>query len=65
MELLQPDPAAPLAPHIRVGQDSRGSCCWEVVDGDLVVRTVTMTRARQLLAERWSLHDELQLGEGQ
>jgi hypothetical protein len=51
MDLLQPDPAAPLAPHIRVGQDSRGSCCWEVVDGDLVVQAATLREARQILAD--------------
>lgn len=63
MDLQQPDPAMPLAPYIRVGQDRRGGCCWEVVDGDLVVRTVSMPRARRILAERWAKCDEVRTGE--
>jgi hypothetical protein len=57
------DPSEAIA-YIRVGQDDRGSCCWEVVDGDLVVRTVSMSRARQILADRWAKCDESSTGEG-
>jgi hypothetical protein len=63
MNLQQPDPAMPLAPYIRVGEDRRGGCCWEVVAGDVVVQAATLKEAQRILAERWAKGDEMQTGE--
>jgi hypothetical protein len=64
MNLQQPDPAMPLAPYIRVGEDRRGGCCWEVVAGDVVAQAATLKEARRILAERWAKCDESSTGGG-
>jgi hypothetical protein len=51
-------------PHIRVGQDERGSCCWEVVNGQEVCQAATLREAQRILAERWEVCDKSSTGEG-
>jgi hypothetical protein len=59
----QPTPGVDLS-HLRVGRDERGSCCWEVVDGDVVVRAATLREAWRILIDRWEACDESSTGEG-